>query len=130
MERFAVFLLVGGANTAIGLTLMFALFHVSGNAYFANSLSYLIGFFLSFWLQDIITFQDVKNKSRMRIIAYGVTYFIAFLANIIFLWLCLRLTSLPQIHSLFLSTVVFALTSYALMNNFVFISRGEQSQKV
>jgi putative flippase GtrA len=129
MKRFAVFLLVGGANTAVGLTLMIALFHFSGNPYFANSASYAIGFFLSFWLQDSITFGDIKNKSQTRIATYAATYFTAFLANFAFLGICLQFTSLPEILILTLSPLVFVITSYTLMNSLVCISRNGHSQK-
>lgn len=128
MKRFILFFLVGGANTLIGIAMMIAFFYITGNAYLANVTAYTIGFFLSFWLQDIITFGDVKNKPRTRIIAYSATYLIAFLVNFVFLSICLQIPSLPKEVIFILSSGVFAMTSYSLMNNFVFISQCERSR--
>lgn len=129
MKRFILFLLVGGMNTIIGIAMMITFFYITGNPYIANITAYAIGFFLSFWLQDIITFGDIKNKSRARIIAYSATYFVAFLVNFVFLSIFLQNFDLPKEVIFILSSGVFALTSYLLINNFVFISRCERCRK-
>ena len=129
MKRFALFLLAGGTNTIVGLSLMIALSHVTGNPYVANIASYVTGFFLSFWLQDVITFRNVKNKSHARIITYFATYVTAFIANLVSLNICLRFTPLSEVASLMLSAGVFVITSYVLMNSAVFVSHSEHGRK-
>lgn len=129
MKRFMLFLLVGGVNTMIGIAMMVAFFHITGNPYAANIIAYTIGFFLSFLLQDIITFGDIQNKSRARIITYSATYFVAFLVNFLFLSLCLQISDLPKEVLFILSSGVFATTSFLLMNNFVFISHCQRDRK-
>lgn len=129
MKRFILFLLVGGMNTLIGIAMMVAFYHLTGSPYLANITAYTIGFFLSFLFQDLITFRDIKDKSRARIISYSATYFIAFLVNFVFLSITLRISALHKELIFVMSSGVFAITSYILMNNFVFISHCPRGRK-
>lgn len=114
------FLLVGGANTVLGLSIMFILNAVSHNPYFANVAAYVICFFSSFWAHDAITFKDIEEKRRWRIIPYVAVYAISFLANYLVLTLALNFTALPAEVIFVLTSVVFAITSYGLSKAFVF----------
>ena len=125
MRRFILFIMVGGANTVLGLSIMFVLNAVTNNPYFANMIAYVIGFFVSFWGHDAITFKDIEEKRRWRIIPYAVVYAIAFLANYLALGLALHFTAWPVEVVFVLTSAVFAVTSYSLNKAFVY-SKGNK----
>lgn len=125
VKRFAVFLMVGGANTVLGLSIMFGLNAISHNPYFANVSAYVICFFFSFWAHASITFNDIEGKRKQRIIPYAAVYAIAFLSNYLVLVLALHLTAWSPETIFVLTSGVFALTSYALNKAYVFRRRED-----
>lgn len=112
--------MVGGANTVLGLSIMFILNKVSHNPYFSNVAAYVICLFLSFWAHDVITFKDIEEKRRWRIIPYVAVYAIAFLANYLALGFALHFTAWPVEVVFVLTSAVFAITSFSLNKAFVY----------
>lgn len=120
MRRFATFLLVGGANTAVGLSMQYALMWYTHNPYLSNGIAYFIGFWLSFWWHDKLTFGDIASKSKYRVFPYTVVYIISFIANFLTLALLVDVFGISAFIAFVISSAVFAIVSYTLNLNFVF----------
>ncbi len=120
VRRIAVFLAVGGTNTLVGLAMMSGLLWLTGNPFFANAVSYFIGFFLSFWWHDRFTFGDIADKHERRIVGYLVVYVLSFLANFLTLALCVDGLHMNPFAAFVVSSAVFAAVSYSLNRFFVF----------
>ncbi len=119
-RRIAVFLVVGGTNTVIGLAMMATLQWLTGNPFLSNAVSYFIGFFLSFWWHDRFTFGDIEDKHERRILGYLVVYVLSFLANFLALAVCVDGLHIAPFPSFVISSAVFAAVSYGLNRLFVF----------
>jgi putative flippase GtrA len=126
MRRFATFLMVGGANTVVGLSMQYALMWLTHNPYLSNAVAYFIGFWLSFWWHDKLTFGDIEEKSRYRVFPYTVVYIISFIANLLALALLVDVLEISAFIAFIISSGVFAIVSYTLNLNFVF-STAKQS---
>lgn len=130
MRRFAVFLMVGGTNTLIGLSMQYILMWLLQNYYLANGIAYFIGFWLSFWWHDKLTFGDIESKSKHRVYLYVIVYIISFIANFITLALLVDYFGISPFIAFIISSGVFAIVSYLLNLYFVFSVKAKPNQAV
>lgn len=83
MKIFVLYCFVGVLNTLIGFGIIFVLIFFGVFAELANFLGYFIGIVCSFFLNDVITFSQVKiNKKKglfKFILSMGSAYIINFL---------------------------------------------------
>ncbi len=123
MRRFIVFLLVGGTNTVIGISMQYGFMWLTHNPYFSNGLAYFIGFWLSFWWHDSLTFGDIEAKSKHRIYLYVLVYILSFIANFISLAITVDYFGISPFIAFIISAGVFAIVSYLLNLRFVFTNK-------
>jgi len=128
MKRFVVFLLVGGTNTAIGISMQYGFMWLTQNPYISNIIAYFIGFWLSFWWHDSLTFGDIEDKSKHRIFHYVIVYVISFLANFASLAVCVDYLRISPLTAFIISAGVFAIVSYLLNLHFVFSTQNQATK--
>ncbi|MDA8050845.1 MAG: GtrA family protein [Rhodospirillales bacterium] len=87
--QFAKFVFFGAVNTLVGLSVIFlALRFLDAGALPANAAGYLAGFMVSFVLNGRITFGQ-ESLSASMFGRFAAVYAIAYLANVVTLWLAL-----------------------------------------
>lgn len=120
MYQVIIFLIVGGANTLLGLLIMYMINYFTGNPYLANITAYIVGFFSSYWAHRLITFRYGVDKNQSRIYRYGLVYIASFALNFIALKILLNYSTLSSNIIFIITSFVFALSSYGLNKAFVF----------
>ena len=115
------FLFVGGLNTVVGYGCYALLLKVGMFYIFANLIANIVGIANSYFWNKYFTFK-VKKKSFNEIIRFLTVYGISYIANLIFLFVCVETLSMNKylagIGCLFVTTIV----SYIGHNKFSFKS--------
>lgn len=73
------FLLVGAANTLVGMAVMFSLYNLAGFGYWAASVSnYVLTSILSFFLNKYFTFQN-RARSAAQVLRFALNIAVCYL---------------------------------------------------
>jgi len=81
------FILIGGLNTLIGLSVIYIFVYIGLNNYLSNAIGYSIGLFVSFILNKYYVFRhNESNKVLLtQIVQFMIIFFIAYGFNLIIL---------------------------------------------
>ena len=112
------FILIGGLNTLIGLSVSYIFVYIGLNNYLSNAIGYSIGLFVSFILNKYYVFRhNESNKVLLtQIVQFMIIFFIAYGFNLIILYTFLHFTTsyFSQLFAMIGYTVVFF-----LLNKFI-----------
>ena len=115
---FLKFVIVGAFNTILGYITILLFFHIVGLTYsLSYLLSYIIGFIISFFLNKHFVFSSKKDKYKEFIkflIAFGISYFISYLA----LRFIVENNLIPTDIAFFAGMVIYS-TIFYLLNRFL-----------
>lgn len=116
------YLLAGGLNTALGLSLIFTFMHVCRwSPTTSNMVAYTITMFTSFLLQKRFTFRSRADAGR-ELLLFTLFYWVAYLGNLVALSLMLHWKVSP-IFAQLLSCGVFVVISFSIQRGVVFAQR-------
>lgn len=123
LRRGIRFALVGIANTAVGLLLIYALMYLGGaSAVTANVIGYGLGLGLSFMLNRLWTFED-RGPVGPRLPSYLVVVAVAYLANLAVLLATTRHAHIDAYAAQLLGVVAYAGLSFLGCHFWVFRKR-------
>lgn len=118
--RGARYLLAGGLNTGLGLLMIvFFMYGLLLSPELANTLSYGIGIVTSYFLNRNLTFRS-KGNWVGELSRFVLVYGLAFLVNLMVLWILVRRIEAHAFISQMVAMVVFVVTAYVLQSRFVF----------
>ena len=124
------FVLVGGTNTAIDLSILFVLKSIGLNAIFSNYISTSVALIFSFFANKKFTFKDSSNDKTQFIKFLGVTLFGLWVIQPVVIWLSSQGLNLAINNDKFILLIAkliatcFSLTwNYFLYKKFVYINK-------
>jgi len=111
--RFARFLVVGAANTAVSYAAYLILLRVIDYR-IAYTIAYLLGLVLGYLMQARFVFQArVGTRSA---VAYVVTYVTMYLASVLVLWTAVDLIGVPKPWAMLVALCVTVPASFLLLS--------------
>lgn len=117
--RILRYLIVGGGNTAIGVSLILVFMGIIAlEPHLSNALAYGITFFTSYASHRWFTFRS-RGKKRQELPRFALIYALSYAVN--FVALSLFLVFMSPIASQIGASIVFVLASYAGQRIFVFM---------
>lgn len=124
-KEFFYFACVGAMNTVIGFVVIFSLIFLDVDPYISNFSGYLVGFFISFFLNKKITFvSDQKNLTGL--LRYTLVFSIAYLGNLIFIYFFLNpVSSYWSWLGQFLGFPIYFILNYLGCKYYVYNTRNE-----
>lgn len=119
MKYFFLYCFVGIVNTLIGFGIIFILTFVGILPELANFLGYCIGIICSFFLNNKITFSDNKVDKAQGLLKFAGSMGVAYLVNLVVLFLSYRIFGLNVYLSQILAGVSYTLCGFLLSKFFV-----------
>lgn len=119
MKSFILYCLVGVINTFIGFGIVFALTFAGVLPELANFLGYCIGIVCSFFLNSKITFAKNKVKKSQGLLKFALSMGVAYLLNLLVLFLNYRIFGLNVYLSQILAGGSYTLCGFLLSRFFV-----------
>lgn len=119
MRKFFLYCLVGVLNTFIGFGIIFALTFVGILPELANFLGYCIGIVCSFFLNNKIAFARNKVKNSLGLLKFALSMGVAYLLNLLVLFLSYRISGLNVYLSQVLAGGSYTLCGFLLSKFFV-----------
>ena len=116
---FYKYILIGVFNTALGYGLTFYLFWIGVLPELANLLGYIAGFISSYILNKKFNFKS-KNKHRIELPKFIVSMMIAYLVNLIVLYISYRAYEINVYISQVIAGVFYVAVGYLLSKKIVF----------
>lgn len=114
------YIIVGIANTAVGLLAIFGFSHFFGfDPISANLLGYCLGLALGFLLNRAWTFADLRDV-RHSVHAYLLAVFISYLANLSIVILGTKILELQTLFIQVMGAIVYSTTLFLLCRSHVF----------
>lgn len=120
MARFATFLAVGLANTAVGLGIAFAALRMGAGDYRANALGYGVGMAVSYTLNRRFTFADGAGEHGRQAPRFLLAAGLSYLINLAVIALGHRLGLRESMVLQVLAMGAYSLSFFALSRLFVF----------
>lgn len=121
------FTLVGLLNTGLGYAVIFACMGWLGwNPFASNVAGYAVGMLVSFTLNRQFTFRSTGDARREGA-RFLLIFLLAYLANLIVLWLLVRWLQLDVVVSQVLAGVVYFGMSFVLNKYYVFADRSRSA---
>ncbi len=111
--RFARFLVVGVANTAVSYAVYLALLYVLDYR-IAYTIAYLAGLALGYWLQARFVFRAPVGARSAT--AYVATYVTMYLASVAVLWVAVDLLGVPKPWGMLVALCVTVPTTFLLLS--------------
>ncbi|WP_171941108.1 GtrA family protein [Herbaspirillum rubrisubalbicans] len=122
------YLVNGGLNTAIGLSLIFFFMHVVRlSPQLSNFLAYAITLFTSFFLHKRFTFKS-KGAVHRELGLFFLVYWLSYFGNLTALSLLLRYHVVPGIAQI-ASSAVFVAISFILQRVVIFSRKHEKIER-
>ena len=116
---FGRYALSGGLLTVVGYCCILALTHLSGiSPYSANLVVYLVGFFVSYWLNARIVFR--KSPGAASFLRFVGSFALAYGANLLALSTSLEALKLGQWLAQLLATMIYVLVHFTVSRTYVF----------
>ena len=108
------FILVGGLNTLVGLSVIYILVYLGLNNYLSNAIGYSIGLVVSFMLNKHYVFLNKKDNAVLftQIVQFMMIFFIAYGFNLSVLYVSLHFTTSYY-------SQLFAMIGYTVVNFFL-----------
>lgn len=119
MKYFFLYCFVGIINTFIGFGIIFFLTFLGFVPELANFLGYCIGIVCSFFLNNKITFSDKKINKSQGLLKFAGSMGVAYLVNLIILFLSYRIFELDVYFSQVLAGSGYTLCGFLLSRGFV-----------
>lgn len=120
MKVFAKYLLVGGVNTALTLSVIYLLIvGLDVHHLLANFMGYLLGFLCSFVLNKRFTFR-AQGETLWEFIGFSISFGLAYALSVGALLLFMQIELLPYVLCTVLSMGTYTVASFILNKSFVF----------
>ncbi|MEO6171565.1 MAG: GtrA family protein [Arenimonas sp.] len=119
--RASKFFLVGALVTGLHLSISYLMVHLGHGLLWANSIAFIVAFFVSYFLQSSITF--ASGYSLRKFFQFSLVALIALLASQSVAYLCLK-NAVDNRWAVLLSGLTPAGISFLLNHFFVFKSNG------
>lgn len=119
MRKFFLYCLVGVLNTFVGFGIIFALTFLGILPELANFLGYCMGIICSFFLNNKITFAKNNVKKSQGLLKFSFSMGVAYLLNLLVLFLSYRFFGLNVYFSQILAGVSYTLCGFVLSKSFV-----------
>lgn len=114
------FVIVGGANTAVGLGTILAMRYGLGTSdLLANFLGYAVGISVSFLMNRSFTFGD-RSAMGPALFRFAISVGIAYLVNVAVLMFCLRVVAATSLVSQIAGMISYTVTFFVLAKLFAF----------
>lgn len=115
---------VGLVNSAIGLSAIWIAMWLGLSPLAANAVGYAIGIVISFTLNRIWTFRDLRGarpaKSHGEAVRFGVSFILAYALNFVVVWIALETTSISPNLLQIAGMITFTATFFVLCRAWVF----------
>ena len=121
MKKFIKYILSGLINSMVTYIFSIILIKIF-NLYliFGNFIGYLIGIFVSFYLNRNFVFKSKDKKIRKQILNFICAFLISYLINLTFLIIFTYIFSVSYYISQILSMATYSLSFYYLSNKYIF----------
>ncbi|RCK47107.1 GtrA family protein [Thalassospira profundimaris] len=122
---------VGVINTAIGLSVIYALTYFTDISYFlANFAGYAVGLAVSYQLNKIWTFSAKSSRTRYQFAAYIIAAACCYVANLAVLYMSVRFVGLNEYLSQLSGIATYSVSMFLISKFIVFAptDRKELSQ--
>lgn len=111
--------IIGIFNTFIGYGLTFYLFYIGLIAELSNFIGYLVGFFISYFLNKKFNFKST-NSHKKDLPKFIISMGIAYIMNLIVLFITYRIFVINVYLSQILAGVVYVFVGYLMSKFWVF----------
>ena len=111
--------LVGVANTAVGLGVIFVLMYMGAKPEVANLLGYIVGFFNSYFLNKKFTFKS-HNSHKQDFVRFGVAMGVSYLINLAVLVVLHYEFGVDKYLSQIIANVSYTISGYAISKLWAF----------
>jgi|LauGreDrversion4_2_1035121.scaffolds.fasta_scaffold21076_2 putative flippase GtrA len=124
--RFFIYLLTGGINTVISLLLFALMVKIGINYLLASCITYVFGIIEGYLFSSLWVF---KHKIKFSgLFKYSGVYAIAFVINLVLMYLAVEMLLLDKILAQIIVTGVLTIINYQLVKIFVFHSEKPQGK--
>jgi putative flippase GtrA len=111
--------LIGVVNTIVGYGITFYLFYLGVLAELANLFGYIVGFFLSYFLNKKYNFKSI-NSHKKDLPKFLLSMGVAYVLNLIILMVCYRFFEMNVYLSQIIAGIVYTGCGYILSKRWVF----------
>lgn len=111
--------IIGVFNTLVGFGIIFFLFFLGVYPELSNFIGYVIGFFVSYFLNKKYNFKS-ENSHKKDLPKFLLSMSLAYILNLLVLIICYRYLDVNVYISQVLAGVVYVLTGYILSKVWVF----------
>jgi putative flippase GtrA len=106
------FILVGGLNTLVGMSVIFILLYLGVNNYISNLSGYIVGLIISFFLHKYYTFESKNKPTIKEVIQFLLVFAISYSSNILILYF--SLFYMENYLAQFLAMICYTASNYTL----------------
>lgn len=116
------YFIIGIINSSLGYIIILSLTYLGLLAEVSNLFGYIIGIFVSYFLNKKYNFKT-NNQDKKEFLRFLFTVFIAYILNLITLFITYRVLNIDVYISQVLAGIAYFIVGYILSKKYVFIER-------